>query len=273
MEPRRQPDPALVSLISFWADAGVEIAVGDEPVDRLAPRPAPEPRSEPRRSLAAPLSPAPASAPPLAAPPSVHAEALERARALANAAQDWASLQAAVEAFEAPGRPQSAPMVFSRGALSPQVLVIGEGPSGEDEAAGAPFSGRIGALLDRMLAAAELGERALILPTSFWRARDRSAAAGLETLCAPFLHRAIALARPKAVLLVGEAGQRSVLGRSEPILQARGRWTDWRWDQDEKTVPVPALATFHPAFLLQHPAAKKRAWADLLSLADKVSGA
>lgn len=268
----------MISLLAFWADAGVDTLFEDAPVNRLAPPP-PAARPEPERTPA-PAPTRPAARGPGTPPAFAQAAAqvaglvdqIARARALAAAANDWPELQAAIEAFDGALRPRSAPTLMSRGVDRPALLVIGEGPSAEDEAAGAPFSGRVGTLLDRMLAAAGVAERSLILPTAFWRGRDRSTAAGLDAICAVYLDRAVELLQPQALLLAGEAAVRSMLGRrGEPLVQLRGRWADWSAKGDETTFTVPALPIFHPAFLLQHPAAKKRTWGDLLLLADRMA--
>lgn len=269
MQPGEPTDPALISLLAFWADAGVEYAYADAPIDRLKPPPPPEPSSR-----------APAAAPPPAAPrapaslaPDLKPE-IERARAAAAATLDLAQLEQAIRAFETPLKPRNPRLVFARGALAgPAVVVIGQGPTAEDESAGEPFSGRAGRLLDRMLVAAGLSGQALILNTAFWRAGGRSATGDVEAVCFPFVERALALSRPRALLLAGEGAVRALTGQTEPILAARGRWLAWRPAADPDGEPLPALPIFHPDFLMRQPAAKKRAWVDLLSLADRLAEA
>jgi DNA polymerase len=87
-------------------------------------------------------------------------------------------------------------------------------------------------------------------------------------VCLPFVERAIELISPKFLLLVGGASAKAMLKREEGILSLRGRWFEWRSSDDR--LEIPALPTLHPAFLLRQPAAKKRAWSDLLTLAERV---
>lgn len=61
---------------------------------------------------------------------------------------------------------------------------------------------------------------------------------------------------------------RALSGRPEGILRLRGRWFDL--PVPGLAVPVPALATLHPAYLLRSPGAKREAWADLLSLRERM---
>ena len=148
-------------------------------------------------------------------------------------------------------------------------MVIGEAPGAEDENAGAPFAGAAGRLLDRMLAAAGLADRALITRTLFWRPPgDRQPTPEEHALCAPFLERAIALAQPRALLLAGAGVARVMLGRSEPILTLHGRWLEWR--SADGALELPALPTLSPAFLLRQPIAKAKSWSDLLTLSERI---
>jgi uracil-DNA glycosylase len=134
---------------------------------------------------------------------------------------------------------------------------------------GAPFVGRAGKLLDRMLAAAGLEDRVFITNTVFWRPPgNRAPTLAEQRACAPFLERAVALVRPRLLLLVGGAAAKSVLGEADGILSIRGRWFEWR--SADGGLEIPALPTLHPAFLLRQPAAKKKAWADLLTLVERL---
>ena len=137
------------------------------------------------------------------------------------------------------------------------------------EIQGAPFVGRAGKLLDKMLAAAGLTDRVFITNTVFWRPPgNRTPSPQEQQICAPFVERAIALVAPKVLLLAGGASAKSMLQRPEGILTLRGRWLDWRSSDGE--IELPAMPTLHPAFLLRQPAAKKKAWTDLLTLAERV---
>ena len=148
-------------------------------------------------------------------------------------------------------------------------MIIGEAPGADEDAQGAPFVGRAGRLLDRMLAAAGLEGRVFITNTVFWRPPgNRTPTPGEQLACAAFLERAIDLVRPRYLLLVGAAAAKSVLDQKEGILALRGRWFEWRGRFTD--VEVPALPTLHPAFLLRQPSAKKKAWQDLLLLAERL---
>jgi uracil-DNA glycosylase family 4 len=258
-------DPrAVESLLAFWAGVGVEACYHETPVDRMV--------AASRVRPASGGSPAPGAARggvPLGAPEM--GQSSDEARASAAQALDLDALAAAIANFEGcplkgAGARQS---VFARGAPDAPVMVIGEAPGAEEDVQGSPFVGRAGKLLDRMLAAADLDGRVFITNTVFWRPPgNRTPTPAEQQVCAPFLERAIALVGPKLLLLVGGAAAKSVLGRAEGILSIRGRWFEWR--STDGTIELPALPTLHPAFLLRQPGAKKKAWEDLLTLAERL---
>jgi uracil-DNA glycosylase len=257
---------ALESLLAFWTDSGAEGSFLDAPVDRVAEGQKPPPRPAAPQRVASPQAPR-ASAP---APPEA-AQAAADARSLAAEAQDLAQLEAAIAAFDGCGLKFEGAKraVFARGNPEGPLMIIGEAPGADEDAQGQPFVGRAGKLLDRMLGAAGLEGRVFITNTVYWRPPgNRTPSLGEQAACAPFLERAIALVKPKALLLVGGAAAKSVLKKDEGILSLRGRWFDWR--SQDGALELPALPTLHPAFLLRQPGAKKRAWQDLLTLVERL---
>ena len=263
------PDPlrphAFSGLLAFWAEAGVEVTYVDMPVDRLAEgarRLAPRP---PSATVAAPKGV------PARPPDAAHdAEALGLARAAAAGAADLTALAAAVDAFAWGGlRARGANTVFARGPADAPVMLIGEGPGAEEEQRGQPFVGRSGQLLDKMLAAGGLEGRVFITNTVFWRPpADRTPSAAEQAICLPFLERAVALVRPRVLVLAGGASAKAMLRVHDGILSLRGRWFDWTPEGGGE--PIPALPILHPAFLLRQPVAKRRAWQDILTLLSRL---
>jgi DNA polymerase len=242
--------------MAFWADAGVEAMVGDDPVDRTR-RASPTVRTQ---TAAPPVSVAPAASSP--------EHDLDLARRLAASATDLDALSPAAAGYLRDALGVEAG-VFWRGAADAAVIVIGEAPGLDDEAARQPFAGAPGRLLDRMLAAAGLDGRALAVHTVFWRPPgDRAPTSEEQALCAPFLERAIALVAPRALLIAGAGAAKALLGRPEPILSLHGRWLEWR--SSDGALGLPALPTLGPDFLLRQPLAKSRGWSDLLILAERV---
>lgn len=263
MTPSAPDSAATESLLAFWADAGVEGCFEDAPVDRthVAPPPAVQAVARATASIA------PASALPAG-------DALSEARRLAAGAATLEELGQAIAAFEGcPLKDMGAKQaVFCRGNPQGDVLVVGEGPGAEEDQRGQPFVGKAGQLLDRMLTEAGLLDRVFITNTVFWRPPgNRTPTPAEQAVCAPFVERAFALLKPKAVLLLGAAASKSVLSADEGIMKLRGHWKEWRLA--EGNVSAPVMPTLHPAFLLRTPMAKKAAWGDLLALAARLDDA
>ena len=267
--PSRHPiDPELVSFLSFWTDAGVDVAYAETAQDRLKPSPprAALPKAPPARAM-----PAPGAATPSAATSGDVAAAAQDARRMAEAAQDLEALEAAIAAFDGcPLKTQGAGRaVFARGRPDAPVMIIGEGPGADEDRLGQPFVGRAGKLLDRMLTAAGLTDQVFITNTVFWRPPgNRTPTLAEQAACRPFVERAIALVRPRVLVLAGGASAKSMLSTTEGILSLHGRWRDWT--SEDGAITLPALPTLHPAFLLRQPVAKKKAWADLMALTEKL---
>ena len=251
---------SLAALLGWYVAMGADEAIALEPRDRTAPEAA-----EPRRPLV--VSPAPQPAAPQPAPLVAPAAAAASARELAERAQTLAELEAAVRAFEGCTLKRPATnTVFADGNPAAPVMIVGEAPGGDEDRVGRPFVGRAGQLLDRMLAAIGIDRTgAYITNVLFWRPPgNRKPTPDEIASCVPFLWRHIALVHPKVVVMAGGTSASTLLGRAEGITRLRGRWFDLA--VPGLAQPVPALATYHPSFLLRTPARKGESWADLLSL-------
>ena len=185
-----------------------------------------------------------------------------------------AQLRAAVEAFEGCSLKASANRtVFSDGQPEGRIVLIGEAPGAQEDAQGKPFVGRSGQLLDKMLAEIGLSRHTAskggvyITNTVFWRPPDNRTPTQAEILsCRPFLLKHLELLKPEIIVMVGGTAVKAVLQIDRGIGQFRNRWLEFDVPNVGK---VPTLATFHPAYLLRNPPAKKDAWADFLMLRDK----
>ena len=258
-------DRTAESLLAFWAEAGVDAMLLDAPIDRIEAGKFVAPKPVDKKPLAAPPPPA---------RPGVGADvalAVLEARRLASEAQDLEALKAAIAGFDGcslkfEGAKQA---VFARGSATAPLIVIGEGPGADEDVRGEPFVGRAGQLLDKMLAAAGLADKAFITNTVFWRPPgNRTPSLQEQMVCQPFVERAIELISPRMLLLVGAPSAKAMLKRDEGILSLRGRWFEWR--SEDGKLELPAMPTLHPAFLLRQPGAKKKAWSDLLTLAERL---
>jgi DNA polymerase len=155
--------------------------------------------------------------------------------------------------------------VFADGNPAARVLILGEAPGREEDQEGLPFVGRAGQLLDRMFETIGLSrqspdpESALYITNVMpWRPpQNREPEPDEIAMLRPFLERHIALINPDVIVSLGNTPCIALLNQ-KGILRLRGTWTS--------ALGKPVLPMTHPAYLLRNPAAKREAWADLLSL-------
>jgi DNA polymerase len=162
--------------------------------------------------------------------------------------------------------------VFADGSPQSRIMFIGEAPGRDEDAAGIPFVGRAGKLLDRMLTAMQL-DRSKVYITNVlpWRPlQNRDPAPEEAAICLPFLRRQIEILRPGVMILLGAVSARHLLGVSDGIMRLRGKWDIYQLTDGTETRAIPVMPTLHPAYLLRQPLAKRLAWRDLLSVAEKI---
>ena len=141
-------------------------------------------------------------------------------------------------------------------------LFIGEGPGAEEDARGEPFVGQAGKLLDAMLSAIDLqrGDNVYIANAVKCRPPGNRTPEAAETgACAPYLKRQIALLQPKVIVLLGRVAVHAVLGEEGSLSSLRGKPFAYR--DGERA--IPAVVTYHPAYLLRTLPDKAKAWEDL----------
>jgi uracil-DNA glycosylase family 4 len=265
------PAPTLRELLTFYLEAGVDCALMDEPVDRLADEAAP-----PAREAAPPAArPAPTLLPPrgAAATPAVRSEAapapeqvIQSAREAARTAASLDLLRTLLDDFEGCALKSTATrLVFADGNPQARVMFVGEAPGREEDIEGLPFVGRSGKLLDRMMAAIGLDRsKAYITNVIPWRPPGNRTPTPQETqICLPFIQRHIELVDPDVLVTLGNPATQSLLQTRDGIMRTRGRWVDY----DTGKRKIRALATFHPAYLLRSPSYKRLSWLDMRSIA------
>jgi uracil-DNA glycosylase family 4 len=247
----------MLAVLDWYRAAGVDIAVGEEPVDRFAQR-APQRTAPPPVIAGRPTSEQPAETPMLGGDPS-------EARSLAASARSLDELQAILGAYDGCGlKLRATQLVFADGNPGAKIMLIGEAPGAEEDRQGKPFVGKSGQLLDRMLGAIGLDRtKVYIANTVPWRPPgNRTPTPEEMALCLPFLHRQVELVAPRLVMTLGGPAMQTVFGTTAGIIKMRGKWSDVTIGNHT----TDAIATLHPAYLLRNPAAKQQAWRDMLSL-------
>ncbi len=271
MTAKRESETSASPLeaLRWHVEMRIDELIDEGPIDRYAEasQPAETTSAEsPAPPEASQASPRQASGPTLA--PS---EGARDAIAVAAGAQNVEDLRARLEGFEGCALKFTATnTVFADGQPGADLMFVGEAPGVDEDRQGLPFVGASGQLLNRMLAA--LGrERSSIYITNilFWRPPgNRSPTAAETAACLPFVRRHVELAQPKVLVFLGGSAAKTMLDRSEGIMRLRGKWFDFMSDGLEK--PIPAMPTFHPAFLLRQSAQKREAWRDFLAVQEKL---
>jgi uracil-DNA glycosylase len=257
---------ALLALLDWYVESGVDLALDDAPHDRYADSLAAAP-AEPPPAPAAPREPAPAAArrpaPVIAAPE----DAARAAQAAAAAAQSLDELAAALADFpHAPFRDMAQHFLFGVGAPGAPLMVLDAAPGVAEESTGEAFSGEQARLLDNMLAAiGRSRETACLAYVSPWRPPGAQAMTPAHlAILAPFARRHIELARPKVLLLFGEPPARVALASTETVASLRGKPFEARCGAHQAT----AFVFNSLDSLLKSPAAlKPAAWRDLRAAA------
>lgn len=254
----------MLSVLDWYRAAGVDIAVGEEPVDRFAQRPPPRvmPQAIAPNNHQAAQQVHQATAP-LGGDPA-------EARSLAASAKTLDELQTLLGAYDGCGlKLRATQLVFADGNPQAKIMLIGEAPGAEEDRQGKPFVGKSGQLLDRMLGAIGLDRtKVYIANTVPWRPPgNRTPTPEEMALCLPFLHRQVELVAPRLVMTLGGPAMQTVFETTNGIIKMRGKWSPVNIGKHQ----VDAIPTLHPAYLLRNPPAKQQAWRDMLSLKLKIA--
>ena len=271
-------------LLDFYLEAGVDAALGEEPADRFAEiesLPPPERGRSIREADRAGVgannptrSTLPGDRPPPSGGgkslPAPDAAAME-ARAAAKGAQTLDELRAILERFDGCALKATATrLVFADGNPQARVMLVGEAPGRDEDIEGLPFVGRSGKLLDRMLAAIGLDRSSVYIANIVpWRPPGNRTPTPQESqICLPFILRQIELADPDVLVCLGGPSAQTLLGVKDGITKTRGRWFTFNAGKRD----IPAMPTFHPAFLLRSPLQKRFAWRDFLAIKKALDG-
>jgi DNA polymerase len=146
--------------------------------------------------------------------------------------------------------------IFGEGPLRAKAAVVGESPGPPDVDSGRPFMGPAGQMLDRILASIGLTRADCYLTNTI-----KIICQGDEitpewlSLFTPYLHRELAVARPRVIISFGNTPTRALLRTKKPISQLRGEFQDYEG--------TPLMPTFNPAYLLRDPTKKREVWEDM----------
>jgi len=147
--------------------------------------------------------------------------------------------------------------VFHDGHPAARLCFVGEGPGADEDASGIPFVGRAGQLLTRIIEAMGLRrEHVYICNTVKCRPPGNRTPAPEETqACWPYLEKQLEIIRPEIIVALGVPAAQMLVKGIGSISRSRGKWMEYG--------KTPVMLTYHPAYLLRNPAAKKLVWEDM----------
>ena len=148
-------------------------------------------------------------------------------------------------------------LVFGEGNPSAELVFVGEAPGADEDAQGRPFVGRAGQLLTKIIAAMGL-KREEVYICNILKCRppgNRNPLPDEIAACEPFLIRQLGVIRPRVICAMGSIAAHALLKSEAPISVLRGRFHSYQG--------VPLMPTYHPAYLLRNPGAKKQVWEDV----------
>jgi DNA polymerase len=218
------------SALRWWLEAGVDVAIQEEPRNWFERKPAPQPGNEQLEPIAEPL------------PDTL------------DAFQNWLSTSP-----DAPLSATRSKPVLPQGAEGAEVMLLFDPPTREELASASPIGGQAAELMERMLAAIGMTGRAYFANLACFHSPGGRLSPKQVEECAEAARKHVALARPKRLLLLGNAPPRALLGK--PLAEARGHV--------HKIEGIRTVATFHPRHLLDNSTHKRLAWQDLLLLTEE----
>jgi len=150
--------------------------------------------------------------------------------------------------------------VFGVGDPKARLCFLGEAPGADEDRTGEPFVGRAGKLLDKIIEACTLKrEEVYILNNLKCRPPGNRNPTPTESLnCSRYLIRQLELIQPEFICCLGAIAAQNLLATQTPIGRLRGQIHDYRG--------IKVVCTYHPAYLLRNPSAKKDAWDDMKML-------
>jgi DNA polymerase len=152
---------------------------------------------------------------------------------------------------------QRTTVVFGVGSPDARVLFVGEGPGADEDRQGEPFVGRAGQLLNKIIEAMGMtrGEVYIANVVKCRPPENRTPRPDEVGTCAPFLFRQIQSIRPRVIVCLGTPAAQAILGTGATISRLRGQFRE--------IDGMRVMPTYHPAYLLRNPAAKRDVWDDM----------
>lgn len=148
--------------------------------------------------------------------------------------------------------------VFGVGNLQPRLVFLGEAPGADEDRQGEPFVGRAGQLLNDIITKGMQLRREDVYILNILKCRppeNRTPLPDEAANCRPFLDAQLEILRPEFICCLGAVAAKNLLQIETPIGKLRG--------QVLRHGDIRVVCTYHPAYLLRNPAAKRETWQDI----------
>lgn len=148
-------------------------------------------------------------------------------------------------------------VVFGTGNPNAELMFVGEAPGRDEDLQGEPFVGRAGQLLTDIIKAMKLSREQVYIANVI-KCRppeNRNPEPDELDACRPYILKQIELIKPRVIVTLGRFPLQSLTQKAYSISSVRGEWLE--------AEGIKLMPTYHPAYLLRTPAAKKDVWADM----------
>lgn len=157
-------------------------------------------------------------------------------------------------------------IVWGTGNIDSKLLFLGEGPGANEDKVGKPFIGRAGQLLTKIIEDMGLKRERDVFITNVIKCRlDNNRAPQPEETeyeKAAVLNKELKILSPKIICCLGSSATKAMLGNETKLGVVRGKFI-----KQNNWLIMP---TYHPAYLLRNPAAKKVVWEDVKLIIEKL---
>jgi DNA polymerase len=154
--------------------------------------------------------------------------------------------------------------VFGVGDIHAELMFVGEAPGADEDEQGEPFVGRAGQLLTKIIEAMGYRRKDVYI-ANVLKCRppqNRTPLPDEMNNCRPYLLEQIDAIKPKVIVALGATAVRALLDVQLGITKMRGNWYTFH--------NTPIMPTFHPAYLLRNPPAKREVWEDMKTVLTKL---
>jgi DNA polymerase len=157
-------------------------------------------------------------------------------------------------------------VVYGVGNPNADLMFIGEAPGRDEDLKGEPFVGRAGQLLTDIIKAMKLTRDDVYIANVVKCRPPENRNPEPEELdaCRPYIRRQVEIIQPKVIVTLGKFALQSLTEKSYGITATRGQWLEYNG--------VKVMPTYHPAYLLRTPSAKKDVWADMKKVMAELEG-